>query len=267
MAKKTGEYIPKSEPFEVTVKRWALNAAAQLRDSFATQKIYNGTQNRSFEVWSNRRYRVRKVLKKNRSPKSRKNYGVALDGNGRDGWLAENERRKKLKHDNPSWDVWYSTGNSYRKMKVAVIDGSIEHGIIDFVAPGQLFFVEAGVGATGKEYARGGKPGNIKVDRARPWSHNSRYVGSWIPMMGRTHRPSIRHQASLLSRRMKWLALDKYNVGLTTWLLYSLERILLPDLNNKNYNGFTFTSDSLREAQRESRDAYARAFEREILHR
>ena len=86
-------------------------------------------------------------------------------------------------------------------------------------------------------------------------------------MMGRTHRPSIRHQASLLSRRMKWLALDKYNVGLTTWLLYSLERILLPDLNNKNYNGFTFTSDSLREAQRESRDAYARAFEREILHR
>lgn len=174
------------EPFEVIIKRWALEANQQLHDTFRTQHIFDGTSNAAAEVYPG--YYKRNKL---------------------------NIYRQRL---NPQAQYWVSTGQSYDRLNVSVLNPSMIDGVIDFRTTLQMLYVEAGVGANGRDHARGR---DIKVNREKPYKIGQRYT-LWNAGKGNTHRPSVRQQVNLLSRRLRWLARKHFLYDLSTWLTFSL---------------------------------------------
>lgn len=206
-----GDFTP-YEPFEVTIKRWASISAQQLRDAYKTQKVFNGTNDKNYEVWGPR---IRKIIRKYKTKAGEVKKEVEIREHG---WLEENEKRRK----NHGSTGWYSTGMSWKTVQgesVTVPNSTWEHGQIDFKTTLQMLYAEAGVGANGKWKSR---PRNIPVDRRQKYSHKNRYV-RWIAGEGYTHRPNTRQQVSLFQRRLKWLAKKHFLFDLTTWLTYSIE--------------------------------------------
>lgn len=218
--------LVKFEPFETTVRRWAVVAAKQLHDGFKMQKIYSGSKNRDYEVWHRNKARTiieygkvngKKVVKRRVKKSSW-------------GWFDENELRKQRKARNPQADYWISTGASMRESDVEVsnlkenIEQFIVEGEVRFRTTMQMYYAEQGVGANGRHQVRG--KNGIKVDRSEPFSWRYRYAYDWIPSRGKTHRPSVRQQVHYMSRRMKWLGMKHFNFQLNTWLQVSLADML-----------------------------------------
>lgn len=218
MAKQGSAYedLSQLETFEETMLRWTKQSLTQLRDAYRMQKVYNGTSNRAYEVWG-RRVVVRRVRKHRQLSGSSKEYHYVMR-RVQNGWFAENERRKKQAAAGKP-NVWYSTGFSYRNLDVRLVRANLFSGEVDFQTTLNMLYVEAGVGATGRLHARGR---DIAVDRSANWTTRRRYVGNWVPMQGRTHRPATRQQVSLLARRLRWLARQRFLFDLSTWIGYSL---------------------------------------------
>lgn len=224
MAKTPSTYIP-LEPFETTVRRWAAMSAAQLHDSFKLQKIYSGSKNKAYEIWSGRKKTITErgtVGPNGRRKRTKK----TIDW----GWFDENAHRQVLQRKNPNADYWISTGASMKETDVEVVnmkskmEDFLIEGEVRFRTTMQMFYVEQGVGANGRKNVRG--KNGIKVDRAEPYHYNSRYINEWIPKQGHTHRPSVRQQVNYMARRMKWLAKQNFNFALNTWLQVQLTDML-----------------------------------------
>lgn len=191
MARRKG-YDLTYEPFEVTIKRWAAQSLLQLKDSFRVQHIFDGTSNASSEVYP--------------------------------GYYKRNKLNIERQRYNSSAKYWISTGTSFERLDVQVPDPSIT-GTIDFRTTLQLLYAEAGVGASGRKHARGR---DIKVQRQDPYKVGKRYT-LWNAKTGKTHRPSVHQQISLLTRRIKWLARKHFLYDLSTWITYSLGDEVMKD--------------------------------------
>lgn len=198
------------ETFEETISRWAETAAKQLRDSFAMQRIYNGSDSSINEVWNRNGW----------------------------GWNDENARRKSMKSGS-SADYWFSDGQSYRKSNVTVEnlmshkEANVEYliqGQVTFHTTMQMLYVEAGVGANGRRKGQPRtskplvRPDDIAVQRSEPWSTRERYVDEWKPGRGKSVRPNTRQQVKLMRRRLKYLAMAKHALELQTWLIAGFEQ-------------------------------------------
>lgn len=224
------------EPFEVTLRRWAAQSAQQLRDSYRTQKIFNGSTSRDHEVWSNRKKTILEkgsVDSKGRRRRVRKTVSW--------GWFDENEYRKQLQARNPQADYWFSTGASFNESAVDVSNLSSDpnrlliEGEVRFRTTMQMYYAEQGVGANGPRQVRG--KGGIKVDREDPFSWRYRYAFGWVPVKGQTHRPSVRQQVYYMRRRMRWLAMHNFGFMLNTWLQVTLTDMLDTGTNTVHLPG------------------------------
>lgn len=221
------------EPFEVTIKRWCRVALQQLRDSYATQKVYKHGASPAYEIW--RRNKRRTVYTFDRPYKKggkRRKIGKRVLSSW--GWFDESAYREKLQKQNPSADYWYSTGASYNALAVEAVNAFSEQkefiisGEVRFRTTMQMAYAEAGVGATGRRHKRGG--GDIRVQRSIPYKAQNRYIGEWEPMQGRTHRPSVRQQVNYMRRRMVWLAKKHFTFQLNTWLSMTLASLVENDV-------------------------------------
>ena len=203
-----GEFVP-YEPLGVTLRRWALQSAEQLRDSYKMQKVFNGSQDKSYEVW--------------RKTKTRRIKGVVKTVSW--GWFDESAYREEQQKKRPGSEFWYSTGQSYRIAMgdpVKVLDDTWSHGTIDFTTTTGAYFMALGVGANGRFKSRG--KNGIYVDRmSQPYSYKKRYVDKWVPSAGKTHRPNVKTQLNLLNKRIKWLARKHFLLDLATWIVGSME--------------------------------------------
>lgn len=225
------EHVSFKEPFETTVRRWAGIAAQQLQDAYKTQKIYNGTNNPAYEVWSGRKKNI--IERGSVDSRGRRSKGKRKQIDW--GWFKENAYRKELAARNPSADYWFSTGASANATRVDVI--SAKSSIEDFLVEGevrfrttmQMYYAEMGVGANGRKQVRGKK--GIKVDRDEPFSWKYRYAYDWVPVRGMTHRPSVKQQVYYLKKRMLRLGKAHFNFALNLWLRLSLEDMLDTESN------------------------------------
>lgn len=222
------DYKAFSEPFEVTVARWALQAAQQLRDAYKTQKVFNGTKDRTYEVWHRRKAVKYRNVRGKRVPVP----GGTVDW----GWFDENAYRKK----NDNGNYWYSTGQSFRKIDVTTENLKMHEeadkqfliqGQVTFHTTLQMLYAEAGVGANGRKKGADPRskplvrPKDIAVLREAPWTHKRRYT-PWIPGKGEAVRPNTRQQVNLLRRRLNWLARVKYTFELSNWLISGFENLM-----------------------------------------
>lgn len=122
------------------------------------------------------------------------------------GWLKENERRKRYARRHPKADVWYSTGDGSKSIEARVINASSPSNVtvgISHVA--HMMFADMGVGIWGNY-------DDIKRQkRARP---NKRYLSNWVPSQGETHRPGIMFKARSIQRRMENYMMNFYGLEL-----------------------------------------------------
>lgn len=223
------DYKSLTEPFENTIKRWALTAAQQLKDSYATQRVYNGTNSHANEVWRrNKTVSVRKVVNGKRQwVKQQVSWG----------WLDENKYRQE--HDD-SGKQWYSTGHSYDVANVTAENNKthkeasaefIVQGQVTFHTTMQMLYAEWGVGANGRKKGQPRtskplvRPKDIKVHREAEWKARERYT-VWVPGQGKSVRPNTRLQVNAFVQRMKWLAKEKEDLEITRFLVYGLEEAL-----------------------------------------
>lgn len=239
------------ETFEQTAKRWALEAAKQLQDSYKTQKIFNGKYDREHEVW-----RIQKTV---RTRSKVNGHVVKAQKVVSWGWNDENKERKKA-HGAKGW---YSTGHSYEVAmhNPVTVENMQEHkeANLDFIIQGQVTFhttmqmlyVEAGVGANGRKNGRViTRPRDIPVYRKDDWSTKHRYVRKWEPGKGHAVRPNTRQQVGLLYRRMKWLAMAKHNFELSKWLIANFEEAFVPELRMQAAGGQVVYRPSSRKQKR-----------------
>lgn len=212
-------------PFETVVREMALISATQLHDAFRTQRIFDGSNNRSHEVWHRQKWVTEEGTP---DAKGRKRRGKRRKIDW--GWFDENALRKKKKQENPSVDYWFSTGASRDETRVEVSNLKADpnhlliEGEVRYRTTMQMYYVETGVGANGRNEVRGRR--GIKVDRDDPFSWRYRYVNDWVPHLGHTHRPSVRQQVYYMTKRMKWLAKKEFGFMLNTWLQISLTEML-----------------------------------------
>ena len=221
------DYKSLTEPFENTIKRWALTAAQQLKDSYATQRVYNGTNSHANEVWRrNKTVSVRKLVNgKRKWVKQQVSWG----------WLDENQYRKSHDYEGKQW---YSTGHSYDVANVTTDnvhthkEASAEfiiQGQVTFHTTLQMLYVEQGVGANGRRKGQPRtakpivRPTDIAVDRQADWKSKVRYT-NWVPGKGKSVRPNTRQQVNAFVKRMKWLAQQKETLEITQFIVYGLER-------------------------------------------
>lgn len=227
------DYKSLTEPFENTIKRWALTAAQQLKDSYATQRVFNGSSSHANEVW--RRDKIISV----RDTVNGKRKWVKKKVSW--GWLDENQYRKE--HDDKG-KQWYSTGHSYDVANVTTENLKLHkeadkdfliQGQVTFHTTLQMLYVEEGVGATGR---RKGQPRNSKplvrpkdiaVDRSADWKAKVRYT-EWVPGQGKSVRPNTRQQVNAFVKRMKWLSQQKEIMAISEAITYGLERAFNLDL-------------------------------------
>lgn len=118
------------------------------------------------------------------------------------GWLKENARRKRYAMKHPEKDVWYSTGQGVKSIQARVIRANSPSDIAVGISHLEhMKFADMGVNAW---EALG------DVDTAKKARYNSRYISSWIPSMGKTHRPGIMYKARGLQARMANYLADFY---------------------------------------------------------
>lgn len=230
--------------FDDTIRRWAAQTAQQLRDSYRMQHMWNGSKSNEIygpriEVKSVKRYRTTRYgLKEVKVAEGYKTIRVKKLG-----WYDESKKRER--DGNPK--AWYSTGESYRISQsnpVQVDDATLSRAAVTFNTTLGALYAEAGVGLSGHSYVRGGKPKTfsyydplakttvrvrarrVKVDRAKPWKHDQRYAEKWVSKLGKTHRPNIRMQVNLLSRRLAWAARLVYGYNMAAWIAYQLDTTL-----------------------------------------
>ena len=202
--------------FDQTLRRWAMQASFQLRDSYRMQKMWDGTKSNS--VWIGR--------KKHYSMNTGAGSQVTKAGGkmvSNWSWYDEVMHRRQAQEKNPRREYWFPTGMSYQISQhnpVTVVNGS-HSPIIDFATTMGVLYAEAGVGKNGPRHIRGK---DIKVDRKRPWSHTRRYVSRWQPGKGKSHRPNTRQQLSLFARRLRWAAHMIYEHDLVIYIGSMLEK-------------------------------------------
>lgn len=230
------------ETFEETLHRWGAQAAQQLEDTYKYQKIFNGTSNKTYEVYGSR------LVKKTRSIMTKKGPVTRTYTVKQPGWFEENERRQKRAEDTGKQNIWFSDGSSYKRVKDGkgiTYENIQEHkeADLDFLIQGQITFhttmqmlyVEAGVGANGRRKGADPRskpivrPADIAVNRKDEWHTRKRYTrNGWKPGKGDAVRPSTRQQVQMLRRRLKFLALEKHRFELSAWLVANLD---IPDEN------------------------------------
>ena len=109
------------------------------------------------------------------------------------GYHVDNERRRLE-------GGWFSTGEGLKSFDGDVIEADENTGIVtlSFKFNDYLQYVDIGVGAGRKA---------DDVERGKKARYNVRYVGSWKPAAGRSHRPAIamefRHLATRLENYMQ----------------------------------------------------------------
>ena len=109
------------------------------------------------------------------------------------GYHVDNERRRLE-------GGWFSTGEGLKSFDGDVIEADENTGIVtlSFKFNDYLQYVDIGVGAGRKA---------DDVERGKKARYNVRYVGSWKPSAGRSHRPAIamefRHLATRLENYMQ----------------------------------------------------------------
>lgn len=237
--------------FDDTLRRWAAQTAQQLRDSYRTQHVWDGTKTNeiygpSIQVKSVKRYRI--IHQGTREIRVADGYKTVKVK--KLGWYDESKKRER--DGNPN--AWFSTGESYRISQtnpVQIDDATLSRAAVTFNTTLGALYAEAGVGLSGHSYIRGGKPKTftikrknssgagsgsgdsvtvrarrVKVDRVRPWKHDQRYAERWISNQGKTHRPNIRLQVNLLSRRLAWAARLVYGYNMAAWIAYQLDTTL-----------------------------------------
>ncbi len=127
------------------------------------------------------------------------------------GWLEENERRKAYAKKHPGKDVWYSTGEGVKSIEARVIRANgpsdITVGISHLT---HMMFADMGVGIWG-DYE--------DINRGRKARPNVRYLTSWVPSMGQTHRPGIMFKARTIQRRMENYLMNFYGMEVEARLI------------------------------------------------
>lgn len=231
--------------FQDTINHWAAQSAQQLRDSYRMQRMWNGTK--SNEVYGPRKESVTRIkyrVQKRGNKEIRIANGYKVIKIKKLGWFDLSQKRRE--DGNPK--SWYSTGEAYRLSQdnpVVVEDATLSRASVRFNTTLGAIYAEAGVGLSGHKYIRGSKPvsftyfyqkaydqvvrvraSRVKVNRAKPWTHSARYISRWISKAGETHRPNIRMQVNLLSRRLAWAARTVYGYNMAAWLAYELEGTL-----------------------------------------
>jgi hypothetical protein len=122
------------------------------------------------------------------------------------GWLDENERRKAYAQLHPDKDVWYSTGEGYASIRAEVINASNPNNVtvgISHIA--HMQFADMGVGIWGAY---------DDINRRKKARPNTRYISSWVPSLGETHRPGIMFKARTIQRRMENYLMNFYGLSL-----------------------------------------------------
>lgn len=201
------------------IKVWAAQSLKQIHEAYNQQKMWNGKESNS--VWA--KDRARYILARVNGDIKRTKVGDSWN------WYKESKLREKLdKQSGPSHGkYWYSTGHSADVADVKVVNGSIEDTVIDFTTTIGEIYADVGVGLNGKYAVRGAKARRgrkrIKVDRSKPWHHYERYVSTWTPGQGKSHRPVVRHQVSLLRRRLEWAARQIFQTNLQYTIAMSME--------------------------------------------
>lgn len=122
------------------------------------------------------------------------------------GWLKENQRRKEYAMKHPGKEVWYSTGKGVQSILTRVIRATDPNNVTVGVSHLEhMMFADMGVGIWG-DYE------DIKRSKkARP---NTRYISSWVPSQGETHRPGIMFKARTIQRRMENYLMNFYGLEL-----------------------------------------------------
>jgi len=197
------EYVGK-ERIDMVLKRWAAQSAKQLKDSMKLNKIYPYG-----EIWQARTKTWVDKKGKTRTKVER-------------GWFHENAKRKAR----GGTSDWWSTGHSASVADdVKIIGTSLPEIILDYHTTLGALYAESGAGLAGKKHtraARGSKGRErVKIDRTKNYSRD-RYISEWVPLRGQVHRPSVRRQANLINRRLKWLATLIYTYNVASWIGYEV---------------------------------------------
>lgn len=122
------------------------------------------------------------------------------------GWLEENERRKAYAKSHPGKDVWYSTGKGFESIEARVFSASGPSNVtVGFSHLSYMQYADMGVGIWGKYE---------DIDRSKKAKPNKRYLSTWVPSMGETHRPGIMFKARTIQRRMENYLMNFYGVSL-----------------------------------------------------
>jgi len=136
------------------------------------------------------------------------------------GWLKENARRKRYAEAHPDKNVWYSTGLGIQSIDVRVLRASSPSDIAVGISHLEYMkFADMGVGIWG-DYS--------DIDTTKKAKYEQRYISSWIPSMGKTHRPGIMFAANRLRFRIANYLEDFYGQSIEMRLIQATHHMDKP---------------------------------------
>ena len=111
---------------------------------------------------------------------------------------------------------WYAKGEGVRSFEGIVYEADEDTGMVTmgFRFNDYMQYVDIGVGAGRKAE---------DVDRAKNVAFKQRYVSSWMPSTGKSHRPGIRPELNHLLTRLENYVQSYYNAKLDFKIMETIE--------------------------------------------